>query len=394
MTRSTRRRRLAAGALALGLLVGGATAAYAAVISDGVIQACYSNVAVNGSHALFLTDSTCPRGSTAISWNQQGPKGEAGATGAQGPKGDPGATGPQGDPGAPGSAGPPGPKGDPGIQGPPGAGVVPINTQAIGTLQIPGVNGGGSFPIRGWAATLPPACSQSGCAAAKAPVEVVRSINGLSPKIMDLAATTQSLGSVFVGLYIPGTTLQYLTYELAGAAIVSYSQRTQGSDVALETIAFIYQSMTEVWFPSNGQPSAPLAAVSGDFIFPGQSSRTIVGNSWSFTIPRDQATGQSTGKTEFKFLNLTHTVDSLSPSILQDAINHSALGTVTVDIDQPGGNSNSTITLSNAVVVGVSDTADGAAGSLPLETIQLAFSKIEVVTSTNTFCASATTTPC
>ena len=57
-------------------LVAGGTAAGAAiagpVASSGVISGCYSNTAVNGSHALVLQDAgtACPKGWTAISWNQ------------------------------------------------------------------------------------------------------------------------------------------------------------------------------------------------------------------------------------------------------------------------------------------------------------------------------------
>jgi hypothetical protein len=44
-------------------------------------------------------DTTCPKGTTAVTWNQQGPTGPAGQ---QGPKGDTGAQGPAGNDGAAG----------------------------------------------------------------------------------------------------------------------------------------------------------------------------------------------------------------------------------------------------------------------------------------------------
>jgi hypothetical protein len=104
------------------LVVLGATVAYAAVIGpDGVIHGCYSNGSYQGQHALTLTDGTCPAGTTAISWNQQGPKGDTGAQGPQGVKGDTGAQGPQGVKGDTGPQGPQGVKGDTGPQGPQGA---------------------------------------------------------------------------------------------------------------------------------------------------------------------------------------------------------------------------------------------------------------------------------
>ena len=61
------------------VLVAGSTTAYAAIAGpvdgSGVIHGCYTNKALNGSHVVVLQDAgtTCPQGTTAISWNQQGP---------------------------------------------------------------------------------------------------------------------------------------------------------------------------------------------------------------------------------------------------------------------------------------------------------------------------------
>ena len=121
------------------LLASGATAGAAIaggpVDSSGVIHGCWTNAAINGTHVFVLQDAgtNCPKGTTAISWNQQGPAGPAGPAGAagpQGPAGPPGAIGPEGpkgDTGAQGSArpaggsGPAGPAGPQGPQGPAGA---------------------------------------------------------------------------------------------------------------------------------------------------------------------------------------------------------------------------------------------------------------------------------
>ena len=96
-----------AGATAL-VLTAGASAATAAVMSSGpvdsagVIHGCWTNAELNGSHAFVLQDagSSCPKGTTAISWNEQGPEGPAGPTGAAG---SPGPTGPAGPSGPAGS---------------------------------------------------------------------------------------------------------------------------------------------------------------------------------------------------------------------------------------------------------------------------------------------------
>jgi len=124
----------------IAVTIGGSTA-YAAVAagpvsSGGVVSGCYTNAEISGSHALVLQNqgTTCPRGTTAVSWSEQGPAGATGATGAQG------AAGPQG------PAGLQGPAGATGAQGPPGAGLasldaldgIPCNVGSpdAGVLQI------------------------------------------------------------------------------------------------------------------------------------------------------------------------------------------------------------------------------------------------------------------
>jgi hypothetical protein len=58
----------------------GAGIAYAAIPDAGVIHGCYTNKAVQGNHALWVTDGGCPAGSTALDWNKQGPKGDPGTS--------------------------------------------------------------------------------------------------------------------------------------------------------------------------------------------------------------------------------------------------------------------------------------------------------------------------
>jgi hypothetical protein len=49
---------------------------------NGVIHGCYTNQTFDGVHAIGVLDTaknpTCPKNTTAISWNQQGPKGDPG----------------------------------------------------------------------------------------------------------------------------------------------------------------------------------------------------------------------------------------------------------------------------------------------------------------------------
>jgi hypothetical protein len=94
-----------------------ASAASSPIDANEVIHGCWTNIGVNGSHALVLQDAgtSCPPGTTAISWNQTGP------AGAVGPRGPAGAAGPTGPAGATGPAGPAGPAGPPGPAGPTGS---------------------------------------------------------------------------------------------------------------------------------------------------------------------------------------------------------------------------------------------------------------------------------
>ena len=80
---------LIAGAVTLLLGAGTAVAAAAVmsspspVSSSGVIDACWTNAEVNGSHIIVLQDqgTSCPKGTTPISWNETGPIGPAGPAG-------------------------------------------------------------------------------------------------------------------------------------------------------------------------------------------------------------------------------------------------------------------------------------------------------------------------
>jgi hypothetical protein len=89
----TWRRILIAAFCAMGLTTMGIIAYAAIPDASGVIHACYSTQAVRGQHSVTLTDSTCPTGTTAISWNHAGPQGPQVPQGPQGPAGSPGASG-------------------------------------------------------------------------------------------------------------------------------------------------------------------------------------------------------------------------------------------------------------------------------------------------------------
>jgi hypothetical protein len=62
----------------------GAAIAASPVSPGGTIDGCYTNAAVNGTHAVVLENQgiTCPSGTTAVNWNEQGPAGPAGTGGS------------------------------------------------------------------------------------------------------------------------------------------------------------------------------------------------------------------------------------------------------------------------------------------------------------------------
>jgi len=101
----SKRAGIISGLVALALtgagVAGAAIASSGPVDSSGVVHGCYSNAEVNGSHAFVLQDAgtTCPKGTTAISFNQTGPAGSAGPSGPPGPTGAAGSPGPSGPPG-------------------------------------------------------------------------------------------------------------------------------------------------------------------------------------------------------------------------------------------------------------------------------------------------------
>ena len=75
--------------------------------SNGVIHGCYptnSQDSQSGAGLVLVNGTTCPRGDTAISWNQTGPTGVAGPTGPTGVTGLTGATGATGATGPAGSS--------------------------------------------------------------------------------------------------------------------------------------------------------------------------------------------------------------------------------------------------------------------------------------------------
>jgi hypothetical protein len=68
--------------VAVAVLAGGGAALAAATAtgpldSSGVVHGCHTNAEVKGSHVIVLKDvgTSCPNGTTAVPWNEQGQAG-------------------------------------------------------------------------------------------------------------------------------------------------------------------------------------------------------------------------------------------------------------------------------------------------------------------------------
>ena len=228
--------------LAVVLVAGGGTALAATtgpVSGTGVITGCYTNAAVNGSHALVLQNggTSCPSGTSAIWWDQTGPPGPAGAAGATGPAGPAGAigpagpagpTGPIGPAGPAGATGPPGltgPTGPTGPAGPPGTGatITPLSSGST-TCMYGGaeIQDGNPADAPAYACNgAPGAAGATGAQGPAGPAGVLGSLDSLNGVTCDVGSPYQ--GTVLVSYGSQGaisitcvpTTLETLTVSIA-----------------------------------------------------------------------------------------------------------------------------------------------------------------------------------
>jgi Collagen triple helix repeat (20 copies) len=156
------------------------------VDGSGVIHGCWTNAALNGTHVFVLQDAgtTCPKGTTAISWNQQGPTGPTGPAGPVGLAGPIGPPGPKGDTGAPGPAGA---VGSVGAQGPAGLQGVQGSANGTGTADL------GAFADQATGQIL----MQNGTGYTPVP--------GLSQQVTTTAASTLYLVNASVQIWEPAS---------------------------------------------------------------------------------------------------------------------------------------------------------------------------------------------
>jgi Collagen triple helix repeat (20 copies)/Bacterial Ig-like domain (group 2) len=218
-----------------GAAAGAAIVASSPVSSGGEIYGCYSNAAVNGSHVFVLQDAgtSCPKGTTAISFNQTGQAGSPGPSGPPGPSGTAGSAGPSGPPGPAGSQGPPGPSGSPGT------------VAALDDLTgIPCDNGSGTTQLSyGSDGTVILTCATASSSQSPPPNPVLQtiSVTPASPSIVQSSAVfgiTSTQQFTATGTYSDGST-QNLTATATWAssdtsvATVSNASGSQGLATAV-----------------------------------------------------------------------------------------------------------------------------------------------------------------
>lgn len=213
---------LAGAAVAVTLFGGGAAAGATVVASSpsagGVIYGCYSNAEVNGSHVFVLQDAgtTCPKGTTAILFNQTGPAGGPGPSGPPGPAGAAGSTG------SSGPAGPSGPAGSPGPSGPPGT-----VSSLDGLNGIPCDNGAGTTEVGyGSDGTITLTCATASSSPSPSPTPTPSTSPTLTAYPDNTAGSAVSL---FVGTLECGESISPFTMVSVGSSAAWFSVTAGGS---------------------------------------------------------------------------------------------------------------------------------------------------------------------
>jgi|GEM_PF-6281570 len=127
-----------------------------------------------------------------------------------------------------------------------------------------------------------------------------------------------------------------------------------------------------------GQLSAT-GAVQGSFTGGDGSTALIDVRSFSADVssPRDLATGQATGKRQYKPLMITKQMDAATPLFHKALGTNELLSSVVLKIYRPGTTTvDETITLTQASVSEITNAGSGAGDALPLETLSITFQSI------------------
>jgi type VI protein secretion system component Hcp len=220
---------------------GGAVAI--AATSSNTIHGCYSKSKGN----LRVADH-CKRTETAITWNKQGPRGLAGATGATG------AQGPQGLPGAKGDTGPQGPAGPAGAA----ASTPPCDPPAgLGSgqqvyLKLNGIEGESNTKLHpneidatGFCFSGTPPAGAGGTGSFGS-FTISEHFDKATPLILQKLATGEEISDARV-TFSKSTSLgttDFLTYQFKGLHVDGYRQGGD-DDAATDDVSFSWTSLNQ-----------------------------------------------------------------------------------------------------------------------------------------------------
>jgi type VI protein secretion system component Hcp len=207
----------ATGAGALLVTAGALVDIGGAADQDPTIHACVSD---KGAVRIVAATTTCLRGETAASWNQQGPVGPTGPAGPVGPSGSGGAPVP--------------------------------NELVVGDMTIDGIvgpNADGSIDLRSFTETITSGSASSGSVSGKpifSPIAVTKVLDGSSPALLTRAAQGQAIPEVTIRVFAPGSTTVVATYFLETVSVVSDAAVADGSSPgrALEHVALGFRRIT------------------------------------------------------------------------------------------------------------------------------------------------------
>ena len=109
-----------------------------------------------------------------------------------------------------------------------------------------------------------------------------------------------------------------------------------------------------------------------------QTTMDVLGFEQGIVSPRDLASGQASGKRQYKPITIVKQVDASTPRLLEACATNEILPTVTFVLHPPGASADQLkVTLTNAACADLTDTTSEG-GTMELETIHFTFQKITV----------------
>jgi type VI secretion system secreted protein Hcp len=114
----------------------------------------------------------------------------------------------------------------------------------------------------------------------------------------------------------------------------------------------------------------------------------IIGFEYNVTSPRDQSTGQATGKRQYSALSIIKNFDNSSTQIFQALTSNEVLKTITIELYAKSADGKQSqlqsIRLTNATIVKISQYEGAGAppklvpNTFPMEEVSFSFQKIEI----------------